>query len=130
DHDNAARLAAGLDGIDGVRVLGQHTNMVFAEFDPARCESLTTALRGQGILMRAVYGGPTRLVTHLDAERAHHGTAFQWFRDDGVLALLPMPDTADGPQVFMVWSMRTPQAQALQAMEPAVRAAELERLLA
>ncbi|MEK0096351.1 UbiH/UbiF family hydroxylase, partial [Bordetella pertussis] len=72
----------------------------------------------------------TGLVTHLDAERAHHGTAFQWFRDDGVLALLPMPDTADGPQVFMVWSMRTPQAQALQAMEPAVRAAELERLLA
>lgn len=49
----------------------------------------------------------TGLVTHLDAERAHHGTAFQWFRDDGVLALLPMPDTADGPQVFMVWSMRT-----------------------
>lgn len=43
DHDNAARLAAGLDGIDGVRVLGQHTNMVFAEFDPARCESLTTS---------------------------------------------------------------------------------------
>ncbi|AZR85571.1 hypothetical protein BOPE631_00390 [Bordetella pertussis] len=68
DHDNAARLAAGLDGIDGVRVLGQHTNMVFAEFDPARCESLTTALRGQGILMRAVYGGPTRLVTHLDVD--------------------------------------------------------------
>lgn len=70
------------------------------------------------------------LVTHLDAERAHHGTAFQWFRDDGVLALLPMPDTADGPQVSMVWSMRTAQAQALQAMEPAARAAELERLLA
>src|SRR5690606_24432945 len=35
----------------------------------------------------------TGLVAHLDAERPHHGTAFQWFRDDGVLALLPLPDT-------------------------------------
>src|SRR3546814_16903128 len=32
----------------------------------------------------------TGLVAHLDAERPHRGTAFQWFRDDGVLALLPL----------------------------------------
>ena len=66
DHDNARLLAEGLAGIDGVRVLAQNTNMVFAEFPPDDCEPLSRALQEQGILMRAVYGGPTRLVTHLD----------------------------------------------------------------
>lgn len=66
DHANAERLAAGLSGIHGVRVLSQDTNMVFAQFEPAICEGLTRAMCEQGVLMRAVYGGPTRLVTHLD----------------------------------------------------------------
>lgn len=72
----------------------------------------------------------TGLVLHLDAERAHHGTAFQWFRDDGVLALLPLPDTADGPQVSMVWSMHNAQAQALQTLAPEEQSAQLEQMLA
>ncbi len=66
DHDNARALAEGLRGIRGVKVLSQDTNMVFVEFDPARCDSLTAALAKEDIQMRAVYGGPTRLVTHLD----------------------------------------------------------------
>ena len=66
DHANAAALAEGLGAIDGLRVISQQTNMVFVEFEPARCEGLQAALDGQGIKMRAVYGGPTRLVTHLD----------------------------------------------------------------
>ena len=74
--------------------------------------------------------GDTGLVAHLDAELPHQGTAFQWFRDDGVLALLPLPDTADGPQVSMVWSIRGERAQALQAMPHEQQAAELERMLA
>ncbi|MGE8614390.1 MAG: UbiH/UbiF family hydroxylase [Achromobacter veterisilvae] len=72
----------------------------------------------------------TGLVVHLDAERPHQGTAFQWFRDDGVLALLPLPDTSDGPQVSMVWSMRSERAQALLALPPDEQAARLESLLA
>jgi ubiquinone biosynthesis UbiH/UbiF/VisC/COQ6 family hydroxylase len=74
--------------------------------------------------------GDIGLVVHLDAERPHQGTAFQWFRDDGVLALLPMPDTAQGPQVSMVWSMHDARAQALRSLPPAEQTAELERLLA
>lgn len=70
------------------------------------------------------------LVVHLTAQHAHQGTAFQWFREDGVLALLPMPDTADGPQVSMVWSMHTERAQALQALEPAAQTQQLEAMLA
>ncbi|MBV7481991.1 low-specificity L-threonine aldolase [Bordetella sp. BOR01] len=66
DHENARLLAEGLAGIKGVRVLAQNTNMVFVEFAPQDCEPLSRALQEQGIQMRAVYGGPTRLVTHLD----------------------------------------------------------------
>lgn len=66
DHENARLLAEGLRAIPGVKVLSQDTNMVFAEFEPSRCDALTEALAKDGILMRAVYGGPTRLVTHLD----------------------------------------------------------------
>lgn len=69
DHDNARLLGEGLGGIEQVRVLAQNTNMVFAEFPSAQCEALSRALQEQGILMRAVYGGPTRLVTHLDVSQ-------------------------------------------------------------
>ncbi|MEJ2896920.1 UbiH/UbiF family hydroxylase [Bordetella avium] len=67
------------------------------------------------------------LVMHLNAEQPHHGAALQWFRDDGVLALLPLPDTREGPQVSMVWSMREGLARELMALpEPG---AQIERRL-
>ncbi|RSE93003.1 UbiH/UbiF family hydroxylase [Achromobacter aegrifaciens] len=83
-----------------------------------------------GLKHESVSYDDTGLVVHLDAERPHQGTAFQWFRDDGVLALLPLPDTSAGPQVSMVWSMRTELAQALLALPPEEQAARLETLLA
>jgi ubiquinone biosynthesis UbiH/UbiF/VisC/COQ6 family hydroxylase len=70
------------------------------------------------------------LVAHLDAERPHQGTALQWFRDDGVLALLPLPDTAAGPQVSMVWSLRKAQAEALLGLPREAQAAALQKRLA
>ncbi|MEQ1775025.1 MAG: UbiH/UbiF family hydroxylase [Burkholderiales bacterium] len=42
----------------------------------------------------------------------HHGVAFQWFRADGVLALLPLP----GNRASMVWSTTEAHAQALLAL--------------
>lgn len=63
-----------------------------------------------GIASQSRPYGSTGLVVHLDAELAHQGCAFQWFGDDGVLALLPLPDTSRGSQVSMVWS--TPHARA------------------
>ncbi|CAB3851404.1 UbiH/UbiF family hydroxylase [Achromobacter piechaudii] len=83
-----------------------------------------------GLKHDAVSYNDTGLVVHLDAEHAHHGTAIQWFRDDGVLALLPLPDTADGPQVSMVWSMRSELAQALLALPADEQSARLKTLLA
>lgn len=70
DHANAERLAAGLGVIEGVTVLRQDTNMVFVRFADDSCEALAASLREQGILARAVYGGPTRLVTHRDLSGA------------------------------------------------------------
>jgi len=69
DHENAALLAQGLRGIEGVNVLAQDTNMVFADFAPEHVEKMSAALQEQGIILRAIYGGPTRLVTHLDVSR-------------------------------------------------------------
>ncbi len=42
----------------------------------------------------------------------HHDTAYQWFRGDGVLALLPLP----GDRVSMVWSADDAHAQTLLAL--------------
>ncbi|WP_232606985.1 FAD-dependent monooxygenase, partial [Photobacterium phosphoreum] len=74
--------------------------------------------------------GDNRVVVHLNAELAHQNIALQWFTGDSVLALLPMPDTPDGHQVSMVWSMPEAIACQLQAMPEQLRAAELERRLA
>ncbi len=59
------------------------------------------------------------VVANFEIGQSHRGTAFQWFRSDGVLALLPLP----GRHVSMVWSAATEQAQALQHMDAAALAA-------
>ncbi len=48
----------------------------------------------------------------------HRDTAYQWFRADGVLALLPLP----GNRVSMVWSTVDTHAQALMALDAAALA--------
>ncbi len=53
------------------------------------------------------------VVANFETEKNHRATAFQWFRNDGVLALLPLP----GRQVSMVWSTSEEHAQALLAMD-------------
>lgn len=100
---------------------------------------LTVAADGSRSALRAAAGvradarpyDAVGLVTHLDARRPHGGCAHQWFRDDGVLALLPLPDTAQGAQVSMVWSLQADAARALQALPAAEQARVLaERLRA
>jgi len=93
--------------------------------DGARSRLRTDA----GLTVRAKPYGTTGLVAHLNAERPHHGTAFQWFRGDGVLALLPLPDTDDGPQVSLVWSMKDALAQPLLAMDAQAQGSELAHRL-
>lgn len=79
-----------------------------------------------GISVTSKAYGQMGVVTHLTAERPHGHAALQWFTSDSVLALLPMPDTADGPQVSMVWSMDDDRAQALLALPENEQRARLE----
>ncbi len=64
DHDNAARLAAGLAQIDGISIQSQATNMVFAQIPQAHCERLEAWLKERGILTQMLYA--SRFVTHRD----------------------------------------------------------------
>ena len=66
----------------------------------------------------------TGVVANFRAERPHGETAFQWFRDGEVVALLPMPDN----HVSLVWSAQTDHANALLKLEPQQLAAEVERV--
>ena len=52
------------------------------------------------------------VVANFRAEKPHRGTAFQWFRTDGVLAWLPLPDN----MISMVWSTNETNAIELQAL--------------
>lgn len=57
----------------------------------------------------------TALVANLACTRPHQGVAFQWFCDEGVVALLPLP----GDFVSLVWSAPEQLAAELQALEAA-----------
>jgi ubiquinone biosynthesis UbiH/UbiF/VisC/COQ6 family hydroxylase len=54
------------------------------------------------------------VVANFAVERPHGGTAFQWFREDGVLAWLPLP----GNRISMVWSAPEDHGRALLALDP------------
>ncbi|SCX48245.1 UbiH/UbiF family hydroxylase [Nitrosospira sp. Nsp1] len=57
----------------------------------------------------------TGVVANFNAERRHNNIAHQWFRRDGVLALLPLPDN----RVSMVWSAREELARKLLGLPEA-----------
>lgn len=54
------------------------------------------------------------VVANYETELPHNGTAFQWFRADGILALLPLP----GNKVSMVWSTDEAHTRQLLALDP------------
>ena len=70
DHARAATLAAQLAGLPGLRLLGQHTNMVFVEVPAERLRELDAHLREAGIRISIGYLPTLRLVTHLDIDDA------------------------------------------------------------
>jgi threonine aldolase len=71
DHDNAAALAEGLAKIEGVKITGHSTNMVFVDLPKAPAsrsgETLEVFLKSRGMLMQGVYNA--RFVTHHDVTR-------------------------------------------------------------
>jgi ubiquinone biosynthesis UbiH/UbiF/VisC/COQ6 family hydroxylase len=75
-----------------------------------------------GISAREHPYGQTAVVANFVAGRAHDAAAYQWFTDEGVVALLPLPDCDGRPAVSLVWSAPTDLAQQLLAAEPAALA--------
>ncbi|WP_061138547.1 UbiH/UbiF family hydroxylase [Caballeronia fortuita] len=65
----------------------------------------------------------TGVVANFKAEKPHGETAYQWFRDTEIIALLPLP----GDHVSLVWSARTEHADELLALDPAQLAAHVEQ---
>lgn len=71
-------------------------------------------VRGQAKIDASVTPyGEKGVVANLRCARAHHGTAFQWFREDGVLAWLPL----GGDAVSVVWSAPDEVADSLLALD-------------
>src|SRR5512134_2474820 len=81
----------------------------------AGADGARSAVREQaGIAVRRSAYGQRAVVANFACERAHRGTAFQWFRGGAVLALLPLP----GEHVSMVWSVADDEAGRLLALAP------------
>ncbi|WP_175020240.1 UbiH/UbiF family hydroxylase [Burkholderia contaminans] len=66
----------------------------------------------------------TGVVANLKASLPHRETAYQWFHEGEIVALLPLPDG----HVSLVWSAHTAHADELLALDPAQLAAEVERV--
>lgn len=65
--------------------------------------------------------GELGIVANFRTELPHFGTAYQWFRTDGVLAYLPLSGgegDAHGHMMSMVWSAPEALAKELLAMSP------------
>lgn len=69
-----------------------------------------------GIATRAQPYMQSAVVANFACERPPEGVAFQWFRADGVLALLPLP----GNRTSLVWSVEQPVADELMAAPQAL----------
>lgn len=74
-----------------------------------------------GISADEVAYGQQGVVCNFECEVAHQGVAFQWFCDEGVLALLPLP----GNRVSMVWSAADALAAQLLALDANALAARV-----
>lgn len=138
--ERALRQVADVLGVPwhGEALRSLEPGAVVAESGKRLAADLVVGADGASSAVRAAAGishhsspyGDTGVVTHLDAELPHQGAAMQWFMGDSVLALLPMPDTAAGAQVSMVWSMPAGKAETLLALPAQEQAQWLEARLA
>src|SRR3989441_13221807 len=77
--------------------------------------------RAAGIGARSESYAQLGIVANFACARAHRNIAYQWFRRDGVLAYLPLPDR----RISMVWSTREAHARELLALTPAALCARV-----
>jgi len=68
DHRRAQALAQGLQGLSGLKVVAQHTNMVFIDVPQERLAALKQAMDAAAIRLSIGYTPRIRLVTHMDVD--------------------------------------------------------------
>ncbi len=68
DHRRAQALAQGLQGLPGLSVVAQHTNMVFIDVPQERLAALKQAMDAASVRLSIGYAPRIRLVTHLDVD--------------------------------------------------------------
>jgi len=78
--------------------------------------------RAAGIAAAGHDYGQAAVVANFECEKPHRDTAYQWFQQGPVLALLPLP----GRQVSMVWSLPSAEAERVLRLEPAALCREVE----
>lgn len=105
-------LQAGADGVT-LRLADGTTLQVPLVIGADGADSLVRA--AAGISADVHWYAQTAIVINLACARPHDATAWQWFTDAGVIALLPLP----GEAVSLVWSAPEAVAEALQALSPA-----------
>lgn len=131
-------LRAALEGREGLhRIASECTGAIWAD-EAVRLSlsaggevtaRLVVAADGADSALRSAAGIPARVqdygqagvVANFRAEKHHGNTAFQWFSDEGVLALLPMA----GGEVSMVWSAPDALARELASMPAAMLSARV-----
>jgi len=78
--------------------------------------------REAGITAKPVPYGELGVVANFSTTCRHQGIAYQWFRRDGVLALLPLP----GNRISMVWSTSEEHGRHLLGLDHEALAASVE----
>ncbi|MES3039860.1 MAG: 2-octaprenyl-6-methoxyphenyl hydroxylase [Pseudomonadota bacterium] len=74
--------------------------------------------------------GQTALVTTIATSLPHQHEAFERFTEDGPIALLPLPDTANQPaqtRRSLVWALKKAEAERVRALSDADFLAEFQR---
>ena len=75
--------------------------------------------RHAGLVARPSPYGEMGVVANFTCARPHRGIARQWFREDGVLAWLPLSDADGINRLSIVWSTPDAHAAELLALPPA-----------
>ena len=126
-------LWQGLDAVagdlDGIEILEKNVGATLR--DGRRLEArLVVGADGANSFVRRAAGiaaaesdyGQSAVVANFECEKPHRDTAYQWFQQGPVLALLPLP----GRQASMVWSLPSAEAERVLRLGPAALCREVE----